>query len=251
MSVAQFISELILPPSGLFVLMLGAWILGRRFPRSGLTLFLMALVCLFLLSLPIVSTALIAPLQKAKAVDLNQLPADMPTVIVVLAGGRERSYYEYGGDTVSALTMERVRYAGWLGRRTNIPIMVSGGRPDKEYQRAEAYLMKDVLAKEFLLRVEFEEGDSRNTFENALYCAKMLKQLNMTRIFLVTHAWHMPRAKRAFEAQGIEVVPAPTAFYRIKKLSLHDFMPSAKAMRFSYFAFHEYLGLLWYSLRYY
>lgn len=223
----------------------------RRWRRSGWTLFFTALSLLFMLSLPVVTKSLMAPLQHAKPVDLNDIATDAPSIIVVLGGGRADRHPEFDGDTVNQLTLQRLRYTAWMERRTQVPILVSGGRVDPEDERAEAYLMQDVLQKEFLLKAEFVDGDSRNTFENALYSAKILKQINMTKIYLVTHAWHMPRAKRCFESQGIEVVPAPTAYYGKEKMSVYDFIPSSKALYYSYFAFHEYLGLMWYRLRYY
>jgi len=250
-SAATFFSKLLLPPGGLFLLMLVGLLLLRRFRRSGWSVFFVALSSLFLLSLPIVTKTLMAPLQHAEIVDVSDLPPDAPTIIVVLGGGRADRYQEYLGETVGSLTLQRLRYAAWMERRTEVPILVSGGRVEADDLRAEGNLMQDVLQKEFLIKAEFVEGDSRNTFENALYSAKILKQVNMTRIFLVTHAWHMPRAKRSFESQGIEVVAAPTAFYGKEKTSIYDFLPSAKALQYSYYACHEYLGLMWYSLRYY
>jgi len=226
-------------------------LLQRRWRRSGWSLFFVSLLSLFLVSLPIVTKALMAPLQQQAVLDVNQLPDDAPSIMVVLSGGRADRHAEYQADSIGPLSLQRVRYAAWLDRRMQIPILLSGGRVDPDEERAEAHLMQDTLQKEFLLKAEFVEGESRNTFENALFSAKLLKQLNLPRIYLVTHAWHMPRAKRCFESQGIEVVPAPTAFYGKEKLSLRDFIPSAKAVQYSYFALHEYLGLLWYRLRYY
>jgi len=248
---AAFVGVLILPPSGLFILMIVGLVLRHRWPRSGAGVFFVALASLMLLSLPLVTKLLIAPLQQAQPADLSAIDQSSPTIIVVLGAGRADRHIEYGGDTINEITLARVRYAAWMERRTQLPILVSGGRVDPDEERAEANLMQDVLQKEFLLKAEFVEGDSRNTFENALYSAKILKQINMTHIYLVTTAWHMPRAKRSFESQGLQVEPAPTAFYGKEKTTIHDFIPSAKALRYSYFAIHEYLGLMWYAMRYY
>jgi len=42
----------------------------------------------------------------------------------------------------------------------------------------------------------------RETWENAAFTARMLRRENVDKILLVTHAWHMPRAKVAFAAAG-------------------------------------------------
>jgi uncharacterized SAM-binding protein YcdF (DUF218 family) len=68
----------------------------------------------------------------------------------------------------------------------------------------------------------------------------------------VTGAAHMPRAAKVFEDQGIRVVAAPTG-YRSGQgtaASVLDWLPSAGALDRSRIALHEYLGRLWYAIRY-
>lgn len=60
----------------------------------------------------------------------------------------------------------------------------------------------------------------------------------------------MPRAAALFRTAGLEVVPAPT---QIKaggawRFSPTDLLPSAYALRNSYYALHEWLGLAWLRL---
>jgi uncharacterized SAM-binding protein YcdF (DUF218 family) len=59
----------------------------------------------------------------------------------------------------------------------------------------------------------------------------------------------MPRARAAFEAAGIAVVPAPTAFRARAPLAPMSFVPSARALRESQWAFHEWIGRAWYAIR--
>ena len=74
---------------------------------------------------------------------------------------------------------------------------------------------------------------------------------NVRTIYLVTHAWHMRRAKASFQAVGIEVVAAPTRFASKPTPVLGDFLPTARALEASHAAMYEWLGLLWYTWRYY
>ena len=70
-------------------------------------------------------------------------------------------------------------------------------------------------------------------------------------IVLVTHAYHMARSMRAFEATGLRVVPAPHD-WRSGPPGLpypRDFVPSAQAAQGTWLALHELLGGLWYRLR--
>jgi len=57
------------------------------------------------------------------------------------------------------------------------------------------------------------ENDSENTAENAFYSAEILREKNIKTIILVTSAMHMPRSVALFEAQGLNVIPAPTGLF--------------------------------------
>lgn len=46
--------------------------------------------------------------------------------------------------------------------------------------------------------------------ENARFSAAILAPLGVTRILLVTDAFHMPRARRAFAIAGLDPIAAPT-----------------------------------------
>ena len=64
----------------------------------------------------------------------------------------------------------------------------------------------------------------------------------------------MPRAAYVFEKQGFTVVKAPTAFATsggdTPEFSILQLLPSAGALSASYYAIHEYVGGLWYRIRY-
>jgi uncharacterized SAM-binding protein YcdF (DUF218 family) len=76
-----------------------------------------------------------------------------------------------------------------------------------------------------------------------------LAPLGVHRVYLVTHAFHMPRAARAFKQAGFDVVPAATEFATHFKNTLIDFMPRATALRDSNLFMHEMLGIAWYQLK--
>jgi len=247
------ITGFILPPTGfiLFGLLgvgisliwkkLGAWVAGA------------GLLCLLLCSLPVFSGALVNTLQTYPAVPEKDLKTAVKDVdaIVVLAGARRSAAEEFGDDTLSTFSLERVRYAAWVAKRTGLPLIVSGGRLANE-EKSLAELMREVLQKEFIVIVDDIEDKSRTTYENAQFTADILRAHNMKKILLITHAWHMPRAVNAFEHFKIKVLPAPTAFYgRSPHLTWEDFIPSADAFLFTGMAVHEIFGELWYEIRYY
>lgn len=166
---------------------------------------------------------------------------DPPQAIVVLGAGRYPAAPEYDDrDTVSALGLERLRYAAALQRRTGVPILVSGGSPGGETS-AEADQMKAVLEDEFKVDVKWVERQSRNTAENARYSAPLLIGAKVRHVYLVTHAWHMRRAARHFESAGIRVTAAPTGFHKIQRdgNTLTGLLPSAQGMLATSIAIRE------------
>ena len=95
-----------------------------------------------------------------------------------------------------------------------------------------------------------QEGKSRDTYQNAVYTAQMLKELGIRRILLVTSAFHMRRAQALFVAQGLEVVPAPTDYQRLASPPLMSpWMPSVSDLWQSTYALHEIMGFWVYRYR--
>lgn len=253
LSIVKILSSILLPPTS-FIL-LGLFGLGLSWVRKawGLWLIGISLLSLLLCSMPVVSRALLHTLQCDTPIVPHQLPhmTAGAEAVVLLGGGQRVQAEEFGDDTVSSASLERSRYAAWLVRRLNLPLIISGGRVSAE-PRSEADLMRSLLQEEFTVAHDAHiEEQSRTTFENAQFTAEFLQQNNIQTIALVTHAWHMPRAKSAFEHFGIQVIPAPTAYYGGRTLSIRHFLPSAQALHDCGLAFHEILGQWWYQLRYY
>jgi uncharacterized SAM-binding protein YcdF (DUF218 family) len=211
-----------------------------------------ALALLYLVSTSLVAGWLHRGLTVYPALEEADLHSSRAEAIVVLAGGRLYDQPEYDGDTVSSSTLQRLRYAAWLRRRTALPVYVSGGQLPGDAAPIAA-LMRDVLQKEFIVEVNRVEGQSKTTFENADYSARLLKQAGIHTIYLVTHASHMRRSVEAFEHFDIRVVPAPTVFLTSTehRFPLMRLLPSAYALHMSFDALHEYMGLLWYRIRYF
>lgn len=244
------LKTLALPPAAnLLALMLAYW-LRHRHPLLALLLTVAGFGSLLVLSMPGVALEL----QRLHAVHDAIHPAEAGAfragAIVVLGGGRLRNAPEYAGaDQPGSLTFQRLRYGAFLHGETGLPLLVSGGKVDGE-PRAEAELMRDALQDVLDVPVRWIEPHSRTTHENALHTAQLLGSEGIRRVVLVTHALHMPRAAMLFERQGMEVLPAPTAFWTAPRdHALGRWLPEAEALLLSTRILHEQLGLLWYRLR--
>lgn len=244
--VTNFIAAFLLPPLNLLLLAaLGLWLRHRR-PVIARVLLSAAFALLWLLSTPFVSDGLLHALEgPPQALDTKRNKAD---AIVVLGGGTYFRAPEFGGNTAGASTLVRLRYGAKLHRETGLPLLVTGGKP-RGNDEPEAAQMKRVLEQEFNVPVRWAEDASNTTFENALLSRELLKQAGIQRIYLVTHAWHMPRAARVFSQAGFEVIPAPTAFTTRYRTDLLTFLPDADALRNSSIFTHELIGMVWYRIK--
>jgi uncharacterized SAM-binding protein YcdF (DUF218 family) len=236
---------LLMPPGNGLLLLGLAGLFRRRRWACGLAT--AGALLLLLQSLPLVSGGLMASLEKRAGPVVQG--RDGAQAIVVLSGGLSTDAPEYDGETVGERTLVRMRYGALLARRFELPVLVSGGRPENA-ENSEAALMADILDREFAVEVHWEEARSRTTAENAAMSAAILKEAGVSRIVLVTQAFHMPRAVRLFRSAGLEVIPAPTGFTTDDNASIafSSLLPRVSAMQNSYYALHEWLGIAWLAL---
>ncbi|VVE71470.1 YdcF family protein [Pandoraea anapnoica] len=223
--------SLFLPPANVLVLAGLGFICWRRFPRVGKTLSIVAALALWLQATPWFSNRLAHSLDIGPALDIKTVEAQqqaqastppapsnssgnasaLPQAVVILGGGISLGATEYGrhgGADLPQGALARVRYGAFLARHAQLPVLVSGGAPSG-YPVSEGQLMANVLQGEFGVPVRWIEGQSLNTAQNAIFSARMLTNVGVTRVYLVTNAWHMRRARDQFVRAGLTVVPAP------------------------------------------
>lgn len=248
--------DLILPPTNLFLLIVLGLVLWRRWPRLGRALAGTSFVALWFLSSSAGASFFVRPLEAMTAPLLAPARAGAQA-IVVLAAGQLENAPEYGNRAIPDVTaLARLRYAAHLYRLTGLPLLVTGGNGDtnvdpdparREYAKADA--MAVALQQDFGVPVRWIEPGSRDTAENASFSVRMLRAAGIKRILLVTDAMHMARARVAFQRAGIEVVDAPTMFFRDQTRGPLAWLPSAEGMRRSWYALYELIGIVWYQVR--
>ena len=245
-----FVRLLLLPPTNLIVLLVLGFALRRRWPRTGAWLCGISLTLLLVLSSGVGSMLLVKPLEDMST-PLTRPDGHGAQAIVVLGAGSLYRAAEYGGvDIPDEVALIRLRYGAHLQHATGLPLLVTGGNASKDgVQQAKALGMARALREDFRTQVAWVEPLAADTEQNAVFSARILRAAGVKRVLLVTHAMHMPRAEAAFRRAGLEVVPAPTAFYSRGEHSLLGWMPGASGMYRSYYATHEWIGLLWYRVR--
>jgi uncharacterized SAM-binding protein YcdF (DUF218 family) len=240
------IETIAIPPTSLVILIVVGLLLQRRWRGFGLGLAWVSLIALILLGMPIVSNSLLLALETNLP---TAAPADHPPLAIVVLGAEViRSHGEPLGARPGPLTLERVRSAVALARRTGLPILASGGSTPLD-NAAVGAVMATSLSDDFRTPARWVEDESRDTWENARFSADILHREGITSIYVVTSAWHMRRALLAFRGTGLMVTAAPTPLDDPLAPNIADFLPRAGAWLIGYYALHEWIGYEWYKLR--
>ena len=227
-----------------FLILFGAFLRSKKITFFGL-------LVLFFCSLPVISNNLIAYLEKdytlQDASSINETDA-----IVVLSGmvtaikTGETFKYEFGDG------VDRVLSGMDLLNNNKAPLLIFTrgklpwqlGLPEGEYLKE--FAIKYGISEEKILLTD----NVQNTDEEAK-SVKRLLNTNDAEIILVTSAFHMPRAKKVFEAANIGIIPFAVDFNRsTKKTTLMDFIPNAQSLSVTSFFVREMIGRLYYSLKY-
>jgi len=247
LSFTYLAGAVLVPPVSLILLALAGLLLARRRRALGVGVTAASLVALLALSLPAVAFTLMSrlegpPLPNSRAIGDAQ-------AIVILAGGISRGAADWGGATVNLFTLQRLRYGAWLARETRLPVLVTGAAP-REGLPGEAALMREVLQQEYGVPVRWVDERARTTAGNARESAAILRAAGVRRVALVTSAFHMPRAQRAFERAGLQVVAARTGYFGLAGGGLRavHLVPNGDALRLSYLALREMAANLMYLL---
>lgn len=241
MTFDEFATLLLVPPLNLALLAALALCFPRR--RAARALVIAAVAGLVLLAMPAIGNALILSLER-----LPEPRAAMPPAAIVVLGGEIRRIPGSPGADLGPLSLERTRAAAALHRRTGLPILVSGGIAG-DVRVAVGSLMAESLIADFDTPPRWVETQSRTTWENAQDSVAILRRAGISSVYLVTNAWHMPRALLAFRRAGLVADPAPVRQDLWPPLTWQQFVPQASVWQRSYFGLHEWIGLAYYALR--
>lgn len=240
----------------LVILILGLFCLwATRRQRLGKVLATLGTVLLLLCSSSLISSGLLAPLERRypallhpETISWGPESSTSPKWIVVLGAGHVSDPRLPTNSQISATAL--VRMVEGVRLHKAVPgskLLVSGGAvfdpvPEAEVMARIAELL-GVKPQDIRL-----ESDARDTAEEAAIIAKMIGK---EKFILVTSAAHMPRSMALFRKRGLQPIPAPADFQvrRTERLPPGWFFPSSSSLNQVQTAVHEYLGLAWAWLR--
>jgi uncharacterized SAM-binding protein YcdF (DUF218 family) len=129
-------------------------------------------------------------------------------------------------------------------------IIVSGGnamRPNSSFREAD-YLAANLEAMGVPAADILRDRDARNTVENARFTHRILDSLGIhAPVVLVTSSWHMPRAAKIFNVEGLAIRPYPADYIAPpsnRHFGLNHLLPSGDAMAHWNLYLKEWIGRL-------
>ncbi|MCD6094578.1 YdcF family protein [bacterium] len=232
MLVLKILEEFFLPSVFIFILILSGAILLFKSKRKkiGKILIVLGLCFYWFFSITPVSDLILSPLEN-KYPPVSKVELNKAERIVLLLGGKE-------SDPRRANEVLRLRFL----KGQPFKIIISGRDPlnpeKKEAEEIKTFLVERGITPQNIIL----ENNSRNTKENAKNTKAIVGD---EPFFLVTSAYHLPRAMEIFKKIKTTPIPAPTDFKIEKNYDILDFFPHAKNLRKTNLAFHEYLALLY------
>lgn len=243
----SLLTSLLLPPLLLVLLgTLGGWLAWRGRRGAGLLVLGAGLLHL-LLATPYAAGLLLHSLE-AEAPPGRPVPgaAAPPAAIIVLGGDAAMTA---DGLAPGPLTLERLRAGAALHRRTGLPLLVTAG-PLSAAERPLGETMARSLDEDFRVPARWVEPRARDTRENAVFSAALLRQAGIGSAWLVTHGWHMPRAQAAFARAGFATHAAPVHPEPPRATGrASDWVPRPDHLAESWFALREWAGRVVYAIR--
>ena len=242
MLLMKFIDRLLMPSVfSLVFILIGILLIKLKKKKVGWIILTGSILIYYLFSITPVADLIIAPLEKDYT-PLNEKDLIKYDTIVFLLGDRE-------GNILRASEVFRFNAAWNKYRKEDIPfrIIISGSdflRPGKD----EAYNVKRYLVKRGIPE-EFVELEYLSTTTGE--AAEEIKKWKLNGPFLlITSAYHMNRSIKILRVIGLDPVAAPTDFKKEKKYDILDFFPSGVNLRNTEHAFLEYIGLIYYQIKY-
>lgn len=244
---------LLLPPVPALVMMLLGARLGHRSPWAGRLLLWPGALLIWLGACGATAGWLAGQLQTVPPLDaaaIAVLKAERSgAVILVLGGGRIDHAPETGTAELNDFSLQRLHHGVRLARQTGLLLAFSGGVGRGGSDRSalpEAEIAQRVAERDFRQPLKWAESASRDTRENAVNSVRLLREQGVKHIVLVTHAWHMPRARRAFAeaaGDGLRITPAPMGYIASDENGWTDWMPTTRGQANVRWLLREWLAL--------
>lgn len=189
---------------------------------------------------------------------LRSLEVDAPSTkkagvtydAVILLGGLVEDRVDTHNGVAYNDNVERLHGTFDVLKRGEARFAILSGGSWNNNTRPEGETLADELERMGIARDRLiVEGTSRNTRENALFTADLVKARGLHSLLLVTSAFHMKRALRCFQTVGLDVDTLPVDYksYDPSQYS-GSLIPRSKSLHDSSYGVRELAGRVVYQL---
>jgi uncharacterized SAM-binding protein YcdF (DUF218 family) len=227
----KIVQSFIFPPGIIVFFLFLTALFSKRFKKFFLFLTFVS----YLLTTQFMGNLLISPLETPYKKSL--IKQKDVSLVVVLGGG----YYEGSPNLPLSLSaFKRAIFGYEVAKKTALPLLYNGSGKESE----SAKLTYKELFSDNKIKI-FYENRALNTLDNATLTKEFLEKKGLKkRVYLVTSAFHMKRALKAFKSVGIDAIPTATDFRTSKSFCWCFFFPSSEGLNLNYLALHEYVGII-------
>ncbi len=177
---------------------------------------------------------------------LDTVPSDAAAIVVLGGGSCSDQALPLSSQLTESSLIRLTQGISLFNQTDSIPLIVTGGAVLDTVAIAALQRRMAISLGVDSLRI-FMADSALDTEMEAQHVKKMVKS---NKVVLVTSAMHMPRAAALFRKAGLEPIPSPTHYeYSNSPLTPGDFFPSGQNMQNASTAAHEYLGMIWSSVR--
>ncbi len=221
------------------------WLGWRHWPGWLRGLGLLAMFGCYLLMTPLLSEALTGALESTASHPCTITPQ----AVVVLAGGAKLDAREGEYADLNLASMRRLigGVAVWQKQSTGAPLVLSGGSGSG--RQAESSLMA-ALAEQLGVPATMIRTETRSTttWQNAHEVARMLPPVPR-KVWLVTSAMHMSRARYAMQQAGFQTCSVPVDYRHDSTQWITSLLPDGGSVAKTNSVLHEVVGRAWYHLK--
>ena len=215
--------------------------------RSGFLLFLIS-GTIYLFSCEFFADPIILNLEKKYPV-ISEENIEKGEVYILLGGGILTD--TVGGNIPAKNVYPRILETAKLYNKSPKKIFISGGSPLQNKQSESSVYKTELLSLGVPEEDILIEEKSNTTKKNSTYIKWIMNEKNIKSGIVITSAVHMPRSMEVFKDSKLIFYPAPCDFTaHIEKQNFFAYIPQFKVLKDLYSAFWEYIGLVYYKIRY-
>ena len=247
--IQKFISMGILSPLPFIIILflVGISNMRDRKYRSGFLLWIVGAV-IYLFSCEFFADPIILNLEKKYPV-ASQETIEKSEIYILLCGGIITDTLE--GNVPQKNAMGRIMKTAQLYHESPKKIYIRGGSPLQNKESVSSVYKRELVLLGIPEQDIIIETGSNNTMENSRYIKWTMNKEGVKSGLVITSAIHIPRSMEVFKDENLEFYPAPCDFiaHQIKQNNF-AYIPQFKVLKDLYSVFWEYIGMVYYKIRY-